>query len=74
MGQDLTLGLQSHTCADTAQPLALCRCFSPFLLPSFIAATINMEKMRDLQSCKHLALGYGVPDFILQLALQAFAF
>lgn len=47
MGQDLILRLQPHPCADTSQPLHLCRCLSPFLVPKLISNSLlnHFEKL-----------------------------
>lgn len=47
MGQDLILRLHLHPCADTSQPLHLCRCFSPFLVPNLISNSLLNHSLRN---------------------------
>lgn len=47
MEQDLILRLHPHPCADTSQPLQLCRCFSPFLVPKLISNSLLNHSLRN---------------------------
>lgn len=47
MGQDLIPRLHPYPCTGTPQPLHLCRCFSPFLVPKLISNSLLNHSLRN---------------------------